>query len=95
VTEETPRPYGRSRDGKRPFGGRSSNRRPMRKRVFQMPAEKKGVIDYKDTEFLSRYTTDRGKIMPRGLTGATAKRQRELARAVHKARSAGLLRITN
>jgi len=73
---------------------RGQGRRPLKKKTFFMPAEKKGMIDYKDTEFISKFLTDRGKIVPRSVTGATARRQRELAGAIRKARAAGLLKIT-
>ncbi len=48
-------------------------------------------IDYKDYELLKRCMTDRGKIMPRRLTGATAKQQRCVTRAIRRARVMGLL----
>ena len=49
------------------------------------------VIDYKDHELLRKFMTERGKVMPRRLTGATAKQQRQLRRAVRRARVMGLL----
>lgn len=48
-------------------------------------------IDYKDSAKLRRYTTDRGKILPRRITGVCAKHQRKLTRAIKKARILGLL----
>lgn len=49
------------------------------------------VIDYKDTKFLSRYISEKGKIMPSRITNVTAKMQREIARAVKRARYVALL----
>lgn len=48
----------------------------------------KGVqtVDYKDPDLLDRFITDRGKILPRRATGACARHQRQLSRAVKRAR---------
>jgi small subunit ribosomal protein S18 len=48
-------------------------------------------IDYKDTRLLSRYISERGKIVPSRITAVSAKMQRELAKAVKRARFLGLL----
>lgn len=48
-------------------------------------------IDYKDAELLRRFMTERGKIMPQRTTYATAKQQREIKRAIRRARVMGLL----
>jgi small subunit ribosomal protein S18 len=48
-------------------------------------------IDYKDCELLKKFMTERGKVMPRRLTGTTAKQQREIRRAIGRARVLGLL----
>lgn len=48
-------------------------------------------IDYKDHELLRRFMTDRGKIIPRRLSGASAKQQRQITRAIRRARIMGLL----
>ena len=48
-------------------------------------------IDYKDADSLRRYTTERGKILPRRITGTCAKHQRELAVAIKRARIVALL----
>ncbi len=54
---------------------------------------KNGVfyIDYKDTDTLSKYLNERGKIEPRRKTGVCTKHQRQLARAIKRARIIGLL----
>nr|WP_268238502.1 MULTISPECIES: 30S ribosomal protein S18 [Iodidimonas] len=48
-------------------------------------------IDYKDTKLLSRYISERGKIVPSRITAVSAKKQRELARAIKRARNIALL----
>lgn len=48
-------------------------------------------IDYKDSAKLRRYTTERGKILPRRITGICAKHQRKLTKAIKKARIVALL----
>ncbi|MFC1483088.1 30S ribosomal protein S18 [Candidatus Margulisiibacteriota bacterium] len=48
-------------------------------------------IDYKDLALLKRFISDRGKILPRRMTGATAKCQRKLKSAILRARAVGLL----
>ena len=47
--------------------------------------------DYKDIKIISRYISERGKIVPRRLSGLTAKNQRRLATAVKRARHLGLV----
>jgi small subunit ribosomal protein S18 len=47
--------------------------------------------DYKDIKIIGRYVTERGKIVPRRLSGVTAKNQRKLAVAIKRARHLGLL----
>jgi small subunit ribosomal protein S18 len=48
-------------------------------------------IDYKDVKLLQRFTSERGKIVPSRITAVSAKKQRELARAIKRARYLGLL----
>ena len=48
-------------------------------------------IDYKDVDLLKKFITERGKILPRRLTGLTAKQQRDLTNAVKRARIVALL----
>lgn len=52
------------------------------------------TFDYKDPQLLGYFITDRGKIMPRRMTGLTAKQQRQLARAIKQARQIALLPYT-
>ena len=48
-------------------------------------------IDYKDVKLLQRFVSERGKIVPRRITAVSAKKQRELARAIKRARNLALL----
>ena len=51
-------------------------------------------FDYKDAEFLKKFMTDRGKILPGRLTGANAQQQRRLKKAIRCARTMGLLPVS-
>lgn len=48
-------------------------------------------IDWKDTDYLKRFVPERGKIMPRRISGVSAKDQRRIAKAIKRARSMALL----
>ena len=71
----------------------SMKRRPVRRRkkVCVFCAEKNAVIDYKDTNKLKRYISERGKILPRRITGNCAKHQRALTVAIKRARHVALI----
>jgi len=71
-------------------------RRPMRRRkkVCAFCANENNVISYKDTATLKRYISERGKILPRRITGNCAKHQRALTVAVKRARHIALLPYT-
>jgi small subunit ribosomal protein S18 len=49
------------------------------------------TIDYKDVKLLQRFLSERGKIVPRRITAVSSKKQRELARAIKRARNLALL----
>lgn len=49
------------------------------------------LVDYKDVRKLQRFLTERGKVLPRRATGLTAKQQRQVARAIKRARQIALL----
>ena len=72
--------------------GAPMKRRPMHRRkkvcVF---CGKDNVIDYKDTIKLKRYISERGKILPRRITGNCAKHQRALTVAIKRARHVALM----
>lgn len=67
------------------------NRRFQRIKFCKFCAEKVPFIDYKDTQTLRRYLTERGKIMAGRITGTCSKHQRELTKAVKRARNIALL----
>ena len=60
-----------------------------KKRICQMCAGKD--VDYKDVQIISKYITEKGKIMPRRMTGACAKHQRHIAQQIKWARFMALL----
>jgi small subunit ribosomal protein S18 len=62
-----------------------------KKKVCQFCAEKNIKINYKDVELLSKFITDRGKILPKRVTGTCAMHQREVTRAIKRARIVALL----
>tara|TARA_B100000963_G_C22336111_1_gene540832 strand:+ start:62 stop:334 length:273 start_codon:yes stop_codon:yes gene_type:complete len=53
------------------------------------------IIDYKDIRLLSRYITEKGKIIPSRITGVSRKKQKELAKAIKRARFLSLISYTN
>jgi small subunit ribosomal protein S18 len=76
-------------------GSDDRQRRPrgksfFRKKVCRFCANK-ATIDYKDPDTLHRFTTDRGKILPRRITGTCAKHQRKLALEIKRARAIALM----
>ena len=68
-------------------------RRPFHRRRKTCPfsGENAPKIDYKDARLLGRYMSERGKIVPSRITAVSASKQRELARAIKRARFLGLL----
>ena len=68
-------------------------RKPKRK-VCAYCADKNLVIDYKQVEKLKKYVSEKGKILPRRVTGLCAKHQRDLTIAVKRARHIALLPFT-
>lgn len=64
---------------------------PKKKRSCPFTAAGIKHVDYKDTETLSRFITERGKIIPRRITGVSAGIQRKLVKAIKKARYMALL----
>ncbi|MCL2926038.1 MAG: 30S ribosomal protein S18 [Trichodesmium sp. MAG_R04] len=64
-----------------------------RKRVS--PIKPGEPIDYKDVELLKKYVTERGKILPRRITGLTSKQQKDLTKSIKRARYVALLPYVN
>ena len=81
---------GKGRSGKKEWRGR----RPKRKNCV-FCAEKAEVVDYKDVTRLRRFVTERGKILPRRVSGNCARHQRALAVAIKRARELALLPYTS
>ena len=84
-------------DADRDFGMNSADggdRMDKGPRRFQRRRQRQSLpdyIDWKDTDFLRRFVPERGKIMPRRISGISAKDQRRLARAIKRARAIALL----
>ncbi|MGB7433150.1 MAG: 30S ribosomal protein S18 [Ahrensia sp.] len=68
-------------------------RRPFHRRRKTCPfsGANAQVIDYKDIKLLQRYVSERGKIIPSRITAVSMKKQRELSKAIKRARFLGLL----
>ena len=66
-------------------------KRPSRKKVCNFCVDKVVEIDYKDVNKLKKFITEKGKIVPRRMSGVCAKHQRELATAIKRARYMALL----
>lgn len=73
----------------------NSNTRPRpffrRKKMCPFSGHDAPKIDYKDIRLLQRFLSERGKIVPSRITAVSAKKQRELAQAIKRARYLGLL----
>lgn len=72
---------------------RDRGRKPRRK-VCSFCVDKVDHIDYKDAAKLRRFTTERGKILPRRISGNCAKHQRQVMLAIKRARNIALLPFT-
>ena len=83
-----PRPAGGPGAGPGGQGGRKFFRR---KKVCKFTVEKIDSISYRDVRLLQQFVSDRGKIIPRRLTGTSAPFQRKLTRAIKQARAIALL----
>ncbi|MGF1659358.1 MAG: 30S ribosomal protein S18 [Rubrimonas sp.] len=68
-------------------------KKPFFRRRKSCPFSGEGapVIDYKDVKLLQRYVSERGKIVPSRITAVSAKKQRELARAIKRSRFLALM----
>lgn len=81
------------RGGERTGGGGGKMRKP-KKRVCNFCIDKVEHIDYKDVNKLRRFITERGKIIPRRISGNCAKHQRQLTLAIKRARNIAFLPFT-
>ena len=77
-------------------GDARGRRRPMRRRrkVCAFCEDEKKAIDFKDVNTLKKYVSERGKILPRRITGNCAKHQRAITLAVKRARHVALMPYT-
>ena len=100
----TPRPYGQRREGSGPRpggprpggagregGGPGGRKFFRRKKVCKFCVEKIDAINYKDVRLLQQFVAERGKIIPRRLTGVCTPHQRRLTAAIKQARNIALL----
>lgn len=79
--------YGRDKD----FAPEGRFKGRKRRKVSYLTINKIETVDYKDVNILRRFINDRGKILPSRQSGNTAKQQRMISRAIHRARELALL----
>jgi len=89
-SERGPRPDG-PRGGGRPGGPGGRGKFFRRKKVCKFCTEKLDAIPYRDVKLLQQFVAERGKIVPRRLTGVCTTHQRRLTRAIKQARNIALL----
>ena len=75
-------------------GGKGRGGGAARRKVCRFCAETATLIDYKNPQLLRSFITDRGKMVPRRISGSCAKHQRSISVAVRRARMLALLPIT-
>ena len=83
-----------SKFSKGPKGAKGApidRRRPLRRKACKFCIERLELIDFRDTARLLKFTSERGKILPRRISGNCSRHQRQLASAVKRARSVALL----
>lgn len=94
-TEQRNRKFGggRGKRGDVPMASNELAKKVFFRRKRSCPLSGKAApkVDYKNIKLLSRFISERGKIMPRRITAVSAKKQRELARAIKRARALALL----
>ncbi|MBI2355324.1 MAG: 30S ribosomal protein S18 [Deltaproteobacteria bacterium] len=98
--ERTSTPYQRPAGGpgQRPSGGPGGPRkkRPFqRRKVCRFCAEKNLTIDYKEPRTLRYFISERGKIVPRRISGNCSRHQREITEAIKRARNLALLPVAS
>ena len=85
------RPAGRPGGGRPSGPGDRKRRFQVRKKVCRFCVDKTPFIDYKDLKTLKFFVTERGKILPRRISGNCARHQRELTVAIQRCRNIALL----
>jgi small subunit ribosomal protein S18 len=86
-----PRPARSNSGGGGAQGGPAGRKFFRRKKVCKFTVEKIDTISYRDVRLLQQFVSDRGKIIPRRLTGTSAPFQRKLTKAIKQARAIALL----
>ncbi len=74
---------------------RRKRRALQRRRVCRFCADPSILIDYKELKTLSQFTTERGKVIPRRISGNCAKHQRKISLAIKRARHIALMPYTS
>jgi small subunit ribosomal protein S18 len=84
---------GRGRGDKKKEGDKQGQRRPMfrRRKVCKFCADKIDDINYKDVKLIGPFVPERGKILPRRISGTCAMHQRKLQTAIKRARQIALI----
>ena len=82
---------GRTRDAAKGKDKDMDRRRPMRRKVCKFCLDRVQGIDYRDTGRLTKFTSEKGKILPRRVSGTCSPHQRQLARAIKRARVVALV----
>ena len=84
---------GRGRGDKKKDGEKAGQRRPMfrRRKVCKFCADKIDDINYKDVKLIGPFVPERGKILPRRISGTCAMHQRKLQTAIKRARQIALI----
>ena len=90
-TPRTPRPAGAPRPAGGPGGGPGGRKFFRRKKVCKFCTEKIDAISYRDVRLLQGFVAERGKIVPRRLTGVCTRHQRKLSLAIKQSRNIALL----
>ncbi len=82
---------------KKTFNREDNNNSPFdsKKRFCPFSQPNSPIIDYKDIKLLSRYISEKGKIVPSRITGVSRKKQKELSKAIKRARFLSLMSYTN
>ncbi len=75
-------------------GGKGGRGGPSRRKVCRFCSETTTLIDYKNPQLLRSFITDRGKMVPRRISGSCAKHQRAISVAIRRARMLALLPIS-
>ena len=82
---------GRGRRTRKTKPGMVERRRFVRRKSCKFCGDRLELIDFRDTQRLGKFTSERGKILPRRISGNCARHQRQLARAIKRARAVALM----